>query len=153
MENGIASQISPDGEGALREVIIVTKQVSRGFNYPKYHLAVVGTDEILRKATAKKKSAARKRQAFVMPVKGDYVVHEKHGIGLSEGVVSVETRNGKRDYYVVLYKGGDRLYLPVDQLDSIEKYTGGGTPTLHRIGGKEFERVKERVKSSIKRWR
>lgn len=151
LENGIASQISPDGEGALREVIIVTKQVSRGFNYPKYHLAVVGTDEILRKATAKKKSAARKRQAFVMPVKGDYVVHEKHGIGLSEGVVSVETRNGKRDYYVVLYKGGDRLYLPVDQLDSIEKYTGGGTPTLHRIGGKEFERVKERVKSSIKK--
>ncbi|MDD3946399.1 MAG: transcription-repair coupling factor [Clostridia bacterium] len=149
-ENGIGSLITETGEGR-HDVLIIPRKLSRGFNYPKYHLAVIGTDDIIRKSGARNKSAARKRQAFVMPVKGDYVVHDNHGIGMSEGVVSVETRGGKRDYYVVLYKGGDKLYLPVDQLDSLEKYTGGGTPSLHKLGGKEFERVKERVKASIKK--
>lgn len=148
-ESGIGAGVS-DVAYADREVNIIPQKIARGFNYPKYHLVLIGTDDVIRK-TERKKSSARKRQAFVMPVKGDYVVHDVHGIGLSEGVESVETRSGRRDYYVVLYKGGDKLYLPVDQLDSLEKYTGGGSPALHKLGGKEFERVKERVKASIKK--
>jgi len=148
-ENGIGAKIS-DGDSTEREVNIIPRKIARGFNYPKYHLILIGTDDVIRK-TERKKSAARKRQAFVMPVKGDYVVHDTHGIGLSEGVEQVVTRSGKRDYYIVLYKGGDKLFLPVDQLDSLEKYTGGGTPALHKLGGKEFERIKERVKASIQK--
>jgi transcription-repair coupling factor (superfamily II helicase) len=92
---------------------------------------------------------AVKKQAFTLPEKGDYVVHEKHGIGLSEGIQKIETSSGIKDYYVILYRGGDRLYLPADQLDTLEKYSGAEKPTLHRIGGAEFERAKKRVKESI----
>ncbi len=142
LENGLAS-----GEG--REISVIPERISRGLLYPSKKLALIGTDDVTRRAEVRKKGSARK--AILIPMKGDYVVHETHGIGLSEGVVTMETRDGVRDYYVVLYRGGDRLYLPVDRMDSLEKYTGGGTPALHKLGGKEFERVKERVRASIKK--
>ena len=137
----------PDGSNDL---YILTAPLSRGFILPTAKVVVIGTEDVVRKTEARKKSQARKRQNFVLPVKGDYVVHEKHGIGLSEGVQRVDTKNGVKDFYVVLYKGGDRLYLPVDQMDNLDKYTGGGTPTINRLGGREFERLKERVKASVK---
>lgn len=139
-----------DESGEARGLCVLNSYLSSGFLFPKGKLAVIGTNDAVRR-TAAQRSAKRKRDAFLVPVKGDYVVHETHGIGLSEGVVTVDTRDGKRDYYVVLYKGGDKLYLPVDQMDTLEKYAGGGTPSLHKLGGKEFERVKERVKNSVKK--
>ncbi|MFA5449887.1 MAG: transcription-repair coupling factor [Clostridia bacterium] len=149
-ENGLASAIRHEGDGE-DDIIIVPRRISKGFIYPKHRLALIGTDDIIRRAEPKKKSTQKKRQNFLMPVKGDFVVHDLHGIGLSEGVVTVDTLTGKRDFYIVLYRGGDKLYLPVDQMDSLEKYSGGGVPTLHKIGGREFERVKERVRQSVKK--
>jgi transcription-repair coupling factor (superfamily II helicase) len=123
--------------------------ISHGFLYPAEKLALIGIQDYTRQSTHKK-SALRKRQAFTLPEKGDYVVHEKHGIGISEGIQQIETTSGIKDYYVILYRNGDRLYLPADQLDTIEKYNGVDVPTLHRIGGAEFERIKNRVKESVK---
>src|SRR5699024_8779668 len=82
--------------------------------------------------------------------KGDYVVHEVHGIGLCEGIVKVEGQEGSKDYIAVLYKNGDRLYVPVESSNLLTRYSGGENPTLSKIGGQDFERVKEKVKSSIK---
>lgn len=149
MENDLSGVISADGR-ANHEIIIIPERISKGFHYPAIHVMAVGSDELQGRADSGKKSAAKKRQAFIVPVKGDYVVHEKHGIGICEGIIPVETKSGTRDYCVVLYKDGDKLYLPVDQMNTLEKYTGGGTPSIHKLGGKEFERVKERVKKSIK---
>ena len=149
LEHDIAPRLTddPDADG---DILVLPQRISRGFNYPFARLVLIGTDDVVRKGEAPVKSERRKRQAFVMPEKGDYVVHETHGIGLYEGVETVETRSGKKDFCVVLYKDGDKLYLPVDKMDRLEKYTGGGTPPLYRLGGKQFERVKERVKQSIK---
>lgn len=147
-EREIHSVIRADGEERY-EVLIIPERIPRGFVIPTEHILLVGTDDVVRKSLSTK-SSARKRASFVMPLKGDYVVHEKHGIGISEGVATLDMGSGKKDYYVILYKEGDRLYLPVDRMDEIDKYTGGGSPTLHRIGGKEFERIKERVKESVK---
>lgn len=125
-------------------------RISKGFIYPEEKLALIGINDYTRK-TERTRSAKSKRVVFEVPEKGDYVVHEKHGIGISEGIQRVKTTNGEKDYYVVMYRGGDRLYLPCDQLDTLEKYNGGDKPELHKIGGAEFERVKKRVKESVKK--
>ncbi|MBR2349667.1 MAG: transcription-repair coupling factor [Clostridia bacterium] len=148
-DNEIAVHITEDTEDDY-PVLLIPDRVSRGFNVPSAHIMIIGTDDVIKKTEVRRKSASRKRAAFVMPEKGDYVVHEKHGIGLSEGLVTLTTTQGVKDYFCILYRGGDKLYLPVDKMDEVDKYTGGGTPALHKIGGKEFDRVKERVKTSVK---
>ena len=149
LDNEIAVHVTYDVEDNY-PVLLVPERISRGFTCPEAKLTLIGTDDVIRKSETRRKSATRKRQAFVMPEKGDYVVHEKHGIGLSEGLVTLTTSTGVKDYFAILYRGGDRLYLPVDKMDEIDKYTGGGTPALHKIGGKEFDKVKQRVKASVR---
>ncbi|MCL2630531.1 MAG: transcription-repair coupling factor [Firmicutes bacterium] len=149
LENDLKAVLSETG-GEDGEFLIVKKYISGGFIYPQNKITVIGTDDIIRREAPKAKSLKEKRGAFITPVKGDFVVHETHGIGISEGVVQIESGGNLRDYYVIKYKGEDRLYIPVDQLDTVEKYTGGGKPEIHAIGGKEFARIKERVKKSVK---
>ena len=149
-EHDIGVRITADTEDEY-PVVIIPERLARGFVCPAAKLALIGTDDVVRRSGAPRKSAARKRQAFVMPEKGDYVVHERHGIGMSEGLVTLTTSLGTKDYYCILYRGGDRLYLPTDRLDEVDKYTGGGTPQLNKLGSKEFERVKERVRGSVKK--
>lgn len=149
MEVGLASVVDKDCDSDY-PLVIYPHFLSRGFFLPSAKLMVIGTDDIIRKSETKKKNLRRKREVFIMPEVGDFVVHDVHGIGISEGLTRVQTRNGVKDYYMIKYKDGDKLYLPVDRMDELEKYTGGGSPTIHRLGGKEFERLKERVKQSIK---
>ncbi len=125
-------------------------RINKGFIYPHEKMMLVGIGDISGKRE-RKRSEKAKRAVFEIPEKGDYVVHEQHGIGISEGIQKVRTQSGDKDYYVVLYRDGDRLYLPCDKLDTLEKYNGGDKPSLHKLGGGEFERVKKRVKESIKK--
>ncbi|MDR0751770.1 MAG: transcription-repair coupling factor [Christensenellaceae bacterium] len=134
----------------IAEIHILPMRINSGFIYPNKKIAIIGTNDIVRHQISKKKSDAEKRRAFVIPTKGDYVVHEQHGIGLAAGITVVETNNLKRDYFVIEYAAGDKLYLPTDQMDSVEKYTGMGTPVLNRLGSTQFARAKERVKKAIK---
>lgn len=131
-------------------ISLTVGKINKGFIYPAEKIMLVGIGDLTRKVERTKSDRA-KRIAFEIPEKGDYVVHEKHGIGISEGIQRVKTTSGEKDFYVVAYKDGDKLYLPCDKLDTLEKYTGGDTPTLHKLGGAEFERVKKRVKESIKK--
>ncbi len=128
---------------------IIVGKVSHGFIYPNEKLVLIGINDVNRKVD-RIKSLSRKKIVFELPEKGDFVVHEKHGIGISEGMQRVATSSGVKDFYVIAYRDGDKLYLPADQLNTVEKYNGATAPALHRLGGAEFERVKNRVKSSIK---
>lgn len=134
-----------DKEG---EVNVLAGDIPSGFVYNADKLVVIGNEDIERKREA---SRSVKRSDFVLPQKGDYVVHEKHGIGISEGMQRVKTTEGYKDFYVVLYKDADRLYLPAGQLDTLEKYSGADKPVLHRLGGAEFAKVKKKAKESIKK--
>jgi transcription-repair coupling factor (superfamily II helicase) len=138
---------NPNDKG---EILILPTRINNGFIYPARKIAIIGTNDIVRHQAWKKKSDAEKRRAFVIPQKGDYVVHEMHGIGLAVGITVVETNNLKRDYFVIEYAGDDKLYLPTDQMDAVEKFTGMGTPVLNRLGSNQFARAKERVKKSIR---
>ncbi|MDI6828050.1 MAG: transcription-repair coupling factor, partial [Armatimonadota bacterium] len=83
---------------------------------------------------------------------GDYVVHINHGIGRYRGLTKLSGACGDRDYILVEYAGTDKLYVPVDQIDRIQKYIGveGQTPTLNRLGGTEWARTTKRVKQAVK---
>ena len=82
---------------------------------------------------------------------GDYVVHVAQGIGRYLGVERLSTEDVQRDYLLIQYAGEDKLYLPVDQLDLIQKYSGkeGKTPKINKLGGSEWQKVKKRVRKGI----
>ena len=85
-----------------------------------------------------------------LPQVGEYVVHEMHGIGKCIGIKNLKLGSVPRDYIVIEYAGGDILYLPSENADLISRYSGEQEPKCNKIGGAEFARVKQRVKSSIK---
>lgn len=110
---------------------------------------IVGTLDI-GKRTAKKVIKRSGRDAFVLPEVGDYVVHRIHGIGLCENICKLDIGGSERDYIVVRYAGGDKLYLPIENIDSLSKLVAGEHPKLSKIGGAEFARLCEKVKQSVK---
>lgn len=140
-----------DNAEARNGVAVVTSYfLPRGLIYHSAKLVLIGTGDLYI-ATKENKRIKRKRgDLFQAPEVGDYAVHEVHGIGYVKGVKRITTQEGSKDYVAVEYLGGDTLYVGVDQMDKLTKYMGGGEkPRLNRIGGKEFERIKERVKASI----
>jgi transcription-repair coupling factor (superfamily II helicase) len=80
---------------------------------------------------------------------GDYVVHFHHGVGKYGGMVKRTIGGTERDYLLLEYKGGDKLYVPSDQIDTVRHYVGGESPSLHRLGGSDFAGAKARVKSAV----
>lgn len=140
-----------DNAEARNGVAVVTSYfLPSGLIYHSAKLVLIGTGDLYI-ATKENKRIKRKRgDLFQAPEVGDYAVHEVHGIGYVKGVKRITTQEGSKAYVAVEYLGGDTLYVGVDQMDKLTKYMGGGEkPRLNRIGGKEFERIKERVKASI----
>ncbi len=83
--------------------------------------------------------------------KGDYIVHEAHGIGRFEGIRPITADGVTRDYLVIRYAGSDVLYIPTEQLDIIQKYIGnsGNAPALSKLSGGSWKRTRERAKKAI----
>ncbi len=92
------------------------------------------------------------RQKLPFDIKpGDYVVHIEHGIGQFAGVVNMATESTQREYLLLTYAAGDKLYVPSDQIDRVGRYVGAGedAPTLSRLGTQEWNRTKQKVKESV----
>jgi transcription-repair coupling factor (superfamily II helicase) len=83
---------------------------------------------------------------------GDYVVHEAHGIGVYKGIVRLQSEGHWREYLFIQYQETDKLYVPTDQMDRVQKYIGGesSAPRLSRLGGGEWNKQKAKVKQSIR---
>ena len=89
---------------------------------------------------------------FIDLEKGDFVVHVKHGIGRFIGIRKLKERDGKfRDYIAVEYADGDKLYVPCNEMHVVQKYIGfeGRAPKLYKLGGREWDTVKDRVNKGI----
>ncbi|MGN1094256.1 MAG: transcription-repair coupling factor [Candidatus Neoclostridium sp.] len=113
-------------------------------------LAVVCENDLIGAKNTSVKS--KKRSGFIgEPKIGEYVVHDVHGVGMCEGVKKVTVGSVTRDYVVVGYAGGDKLYVPVENMDSLTRYVSGGTPRLNKMGGAEFTRQKIKARESIKK--
>lgn len=147
-KNGIASSILPI---KLQGVAISPERLGKGFVYHELKKVIIGSGNLFTKPPVQKSSKGKKA-FFSAPTVGDYCVHEVHGVGKVLGNKKISTTEGTKDYVSVLYDGGDMLYIPVEQMDILTKYLGSEkAPRLSKIGGKDFERIKNSVKESIKK--
>ena len=131
---------------------IVATGIHKGFIAPDLGIAVLGEKEIAGRRRAHRKSARARSQTaqqYRDLSEGDYVVHYQHGIGKFEGLVSRTMVGVERDYLVVAYAGSDRLYVPVEQLAAVKRYTGGEAPRISRMGGKDWSDQKARVRREV----
>lgn len=150
IDEGIGVEPLPRSLDVMRGVCLFGEELDNGIILHECKVAIIGSGNVYTK-TAPKRIRKKRGDMFTAPEVGDYAVHEKHGIGKILGTKKIETTDGIKEYISIAYKGGDMLYVPVEQMDILSKYMGGGTPTLSKIGGADFERVKERVKASIKK--
>ena len=120
---------------------------------PEAKLAVLAEADLTGRRRAHRAPRPRKRQSvsvFEDLKAGDYVVHYHHGVGRYGGMVKRTIGGVERDYLLLEYKGGDKLYVPSDQIDAVRHYVGGESPSLHRLGGADFEKAKSRVRSAVR---
>jgi len=129
---------------------IVPRFFPTSFAFVDEKLVVIGAEELLGKVKKEPESANVFKEAF-LPEEGDFVVHTTHGIGKCLGIKSLNLSNAVRDYVVVEYKNLDKLYLPVENIESISKYVGSEkVPSLSKLGGSDFQKVKDKVKTGLK---
>ena len=138
------------------ECRIYPMMLSEGFQYPALKLTVIVEGDVYgakgSKGRARKKEGS-KIASFTDLNVGDYVVHETHGIGIYQGTTRLVSEGAARDYLMVQYFGSDKLYIPVDHLDRIQKYIGSGegaAPKLSHLGGKDWDKQKSKVRESLK---
>ncbi|MFF2484437.1 transcription-repair coupling factor [Paenibacillus sp. NPDC058071] len=128
-----------------------------GFELPSSHLVVITEGEMFsqkqRKARRidKKMDNAERIKSYTELKVGDYVVHQNHGIGKYVGIGTLEIAGIHKDYLHILYAGGDKLSVPIEQVDLIQKYVGSEEkePKVNKLGGSEWTRAKNKVRSSV----
>ncbi len=135
----------------LSGVALLPANLEHGFLVHDCKLAVIGTGDLFTKAVKERRIRKKRGDLFVAPEVGDYAVHETYGVGRITGTKKIETTDGTKEYIALEYKDGDTLYVPVENMDVLSKYMGGDSPQLSKIGGGEFERVKARVRASLKK--
>ena len=140
-----------------KTVIISNGSFSSGFENYDLNMIVITGEEFISSESKKRKHTDSFKQGekvvFADLRAGDYIVHKTQGIGIYIGVNTITTADGiTKDYIKVKYKNDDVLYVPTDMLDNIRKYVGGGEgePKLNRLGSKEWENTKARVKNNLK---
>jgi transcription-repair coupling factor (superfamily II helicase) len=132
---------------------IAVAPLHRGCNLPNAKVTIVAESDLTGRRRAHRKARTRKREGttiFEDLKAGNYVVHHQHGVGKYDGMVKRTIGGVERDYLLVSYKGGDKLYVPSDQIDTLRQYVGGEAPTLHRLGGSDFAKAKTRVRSEVR---
>ncbi len=132
---------------------IAVAPLHRGCTVPGAKVAVVAEADLTGRRRAHRVSRPRKRQGtglFEDLKPGNYVVHYQHGVGQYQGMTKRTIGGAERDYLLLAYKGGDKLYVPSDQIDTLRQYVGGEAPTLHRLGGTDFAKSKSRVRSAVR---
>jgi transcription-repair coupling factor (superfamily II helicase) len=143
-------------EAHLATLVVGVGQLSRGFRLPDAGLVLFAESDVFeeeRRAVERRRSATR---AFLSDLRdlrpGDLVVHVDHGIGVFVGLkqIGVSAGAATQEFMELRYAGDDKLYVPAERLDLVQKYTGGTRPPLDRLGGTTWERAKTRVKKAMR---
>jgi transcription-repair coupling factor (superfamily II helicase) len=141
----------------IEEPTILNGNLQTGFELPNIHLVVITEGEMFtqkqrkaRKVDKKIENAERIKSYQELKV-GDYVVHVNHGIGKFVGIGTLEINGIHKDYLHILYAGGDKLSVPIDQIDHIQKYVGSEEkePKVYKLGGSDWNRVKSKARASV----
>ncbi|MDD5723155.1 MAG: transcription-repair coupling factor [Syntrophales bacterium] len=137
-------------------LILREGKITRGFSYPGMGAVVVSEEEIFGKKTRRRRRTHAREGYFLRSFgeleKGDFVVHVDHGIGLYRGLKMLTFGGTENDFLLLEYRDKDRLYIPVDRLNQIQRYIGpdGHIPELDKLGGTSWEAVKSKVKQSVR---
>ena len=145
------------GEPKQSGIYIADANLSAGFELPLQRLAIVTEDELF-KLQAKKKvrpqkmTNAERIKSYTEIKPGDYVVHIHHGIGRYVGIETLVVSGMHKDYLHIRYRADDKLYVPVEQIDLVQRYVGGEDkePKLHKLGGVEWKKTRAKVSSAVK---
>ena len=137
------------------DITIINNNISSGFSLPDLNFIAIQENEIFgrrkRIPGLSKKIISKPIDTFVDLNPGDYVVHINYGIGKFLGIERIEALGTNRDYIKLEYSGDEIIFIPIEQVNLIQKYIGqgGGRPSLDKIGGKSWENRKNRVKKSV----
>lgn len=141
--------------GTVNTVGIFEGMLSGGMEFPEEKLVIISDKDIFlsvkQKRSRKESSGHRGIKAFSDIREGDFVVHENHGIGKFLGVGQLDIQGIKKDYLKIKYAGEDMLYVPVEQMDIIQKYVGaeGAAPKINKLAGGEWKKTKLRARQAI----
>ena len=137
-------------------VMVAEGSLSSGFECYDLNLIVIAGDELFAPSVKKKRKLSSsfkqgEKVVFADLKIGDYVVHKSHGIGQFVGVNTLKADGIIKDYIKIRYRNDDMLYIPTNDLDSIRKYIGGGEaiPKINKLGSKEWENTKQKVKRNL----
>ena len=131
---------------------LLVAPLDRGAVFPELKIAIVAEGELTRRRRSHRRQRARRRdaQGFFDDLRtGAYVVHRQHGVARYGGMVTRAIGGMERDYLLLEYRGGDKLYVPSDQIDTVRHYTGGDTPSLSKMGGADWQKSKAKVRSAV----
>ena len=158
-EEGLAAFYGQDYDREIcpGEIMVVYGHAKKGFEYPLIKFAVMTESDIFgqeqKKKKKKKNYSGNRIQDFAELSIGDFVVHEKHGLGIYRGIEKVEVDRIVKDYIKIEYRGGSNLYILATQLDCLQKYSGADaakTPKLNKLGTQEWNKTKSKVRGAVK---
>lgn len=146
----------PPAEIPQKTVCVIPGSLSYGMEYPsaKFTLITYRSRTITKNKVASSKRAKNAFNNLDELHRGEYVVHVAHGIGIFEGIQTLEASGNTKDYIKIRYDKGDNLYVPVTQLDQVSKYIGPASDEkplkLSKLGGKDWQKTRSKVRSAVK---
>ncbi len=141
----------------LPNLFMVMDVINQGFFIPSLKIAVLTALELLGRRQVKKRKWVIKAGVPIRELtalkKGDYVVHIDHGIGIYQGLEKITVKDSTRECLKMLYRDGDTLYVSVDKMERVQKYSGreGVIPLINKLGSNKWERTKRKTKESVKK--
>jgi transcription-repair coupling factor (superfamily II helicase) len=137
------------------QVALTLGELSSGFRLPDERLAVISEEEIFGRRTHRRGLSEARARAMLSSLaelrEGDFIVHADHGIGIYRGLLHLRAGNTEGDYLHLEYAGEDKLYLPVERIEKVQKYVGGEghAPRLDKMGGGAWEKAKLRARAAV----
>ena len=135
-------------------VNLVNFSLNKGFIYRNY-IIITSCELFKNKKESKVYNTKYKYSSVIHDINklsiGDYVVHNVHGIGIYNGIKTLSLNDITKDYLEILYQGTDKMYIPVEKIELISKYSGreGVTPKINKLGGVEWQKTKSRIKTRV----
>lgn len=157
LENFSQNAIPNVSDTGNEKITISSDYAKEGYFIPSEKLYVYTQKEIYgtSKKNQKRKSKNKLSSSDIINYSdldiGDYVVHENNGIGVYSGLEKIEVNNIQKDFIVIKYKGNDKVYVPIDQMNLVSKYIGnkGEKPKLSTLGSPTWSKAKQRAKKAV----
>jgi transcription-repair coupling factor (superfamily II helicase) len=155
-EEGLGAKVADlDGPSDPSLVHVACGRLDHGFVWDAVRLAVLTETDLSgqKSSTKDMRRMPSRRRGRIDPLQltvGDYIVHEQHGVGRYVEMASRTIQGATREYLIIEYAKGDRLFVPTDQLEEVTRYVGGEAPSLHRLGGADWQKQKGRARKAVR---